>query len=597
MGGKDDVIVGFKYHLGMQQVLCHGPIDEIVQIDIGDRMAWNTGQTGSGTITIDEKKLFGGKDREGGISGDIDIAMGEPTQTANAYLESILSPYDDDMPLPAFRGVVSAYLKQVYIGLNPYIKPWKWKIKRTQIGHDGAAMWYIAKADIDGDMNPAHIIRECLVSSDWGLGYPTSTIDDTAFQDAADTLVDEDFGLSFLWVRQQSIEDFIHLVEKYILGRVYVDPVTGLFVLKLIRNDYVVDDLPLFDESNTLSCDKYQRRGWGETTNEVTVIYTDRETGKGKPVTIQNLANIQQQGRVVTMTTDYSAISSPSLAARVCQRDLGVFSAPLATLEITVNRDAWALMPGEAFKFTWPENDIDELIFRVGELNLGNIDAGEIKITAIEDYFTLPSGSYWEEQPPGWIDPNGPPDIDTITTEQDIMELPYYEVVQRISEADQQFLDPDFGFAGVCEREPHGNNFWYGYNLYTSANNDAPPVTPPIEESSYDYDIDISVGNDLDDTIAAGATKIFRMQFAPAAGQAIVHFSAVSLGGNICFRFSVVHYNYAQTFCGPESSASIASDATETSWVVARDGYFYIEMHNEGSAGTFRFDWHKQANY
>ncbi len=51
------------------------------------------------------------------------------------------------------------------------------------------------------DMNPAHIIRECLTEP-WGLGYTDSDIDDDAFMSAADALYNEGMGISLLWDRE-----------------------------------------------------------------------------------------------------------------------------------------------------------------------------------------------------------------------------------------------------------------------------------------------------------------------------------------------------------------------------------------------------------
>ncbi len=44
-------------------------------------------------------------------------------------------------------------------------------------------------------MNPAHIIRECLTNSVWGIGVSESNIDDVSFKKAADTLFDEQMGM------------------------------------------------------------------------------------------------------------------------------------------------------------------------------------------------------------------------------------------------------------------------------------------------------------------------------------------------------------------------------------------------------------------
>jgi hypothetical protein len=83
--------------------------------------------------------------------------MGEASQGRNAYLQSVLGSV-----IPAFRGVFSLVLKRVRVAaMNPYIKPWSVRAKRI------SRPWNSPHAEIDGDANPAHIVRECLTNGDW----------------------------------------------------------------------------------------------------------------------------------------------------------------------------------------------------------------------------------------------------------------------------------------------------------------------------------------------------------------------------------------------------------------------------------------------
>ena len=134
MGGKKSQTVGYRYKVGVHFVLCHGPIDNIKAIYVDDKTAWvaPTEDTGTGltdgyeTIHIDQPGLFGGEDREGGIVGDLDLGMGHKTQPKNGYLQSVLK----DKLIPAYRGVVPIILKHMYVGTNPYLKPWKFRAQR-----------------------------------------------------------------------------------------------------------------------------------------------------------------------------------------------------------------------------------------------------------------------------------------------------------------------------------------------------------------------------------------------------------------------------------------------------------------------------------
>ena len=77
-------------------------------------------------------------------------------------------------------------------------------------------------------------------------------------------------------------------------------PTTGLFQIRLIRNDYTVSTLPLLDESNIKEMVSYQRIALSDTVNQLTIYYTDANTGEERSVTVQDLANFMLQGKIVS---------------------------------------------------------------------------------------------------------------------------------------------------------------------------------------------------------------------------------------------------------------------------------------------------------
>jgi len=144
MGGSSKkVTVGYKYYAGMHLVLCHGVADKLIRIQVDDRDAWY-GEADDESITIDKPNLFGGESREGGIKGTVDVQMGKNTQMPNSYLVSKLGSL-----VPAFRGVVGVVLRQVYMGLNPYLKNWNFRVQRIHRRYDDQVQWYDEKAEIN----------------------------------------------------------------------------------------------------------------------------------------------------------------------------------------------------------------------------------------------------------------------------------------------------------------------------------------------------------------------------------------------------------------------------------------------------------------
>jgi hypothetical protein len=158
-------------------------------------------------------------------------------------------------------------------------------IQSFNIEHRGGsgflAVRYSAGFSVESfDMNPAHIIRECLTDKEWGMGYSEADIDDASFIAAADTLFDEQMGISILWQRENTIEAFVQDIIRHIDAALYVDRRTGKFVLKLIRDDYDPNALITLTPDNIERVENYKRPAFGDLVNSVTVIYDDCDDGR-----------------------------------------------------------------------------------------------------------------------------------------------------------------------------------------------------------------------------------------------------------------------------------------------------------------------------
>jgi len=147
-------------------------------------------------------------------------------------------------------------------------------------GEKGVLMMRVTSQETTScpDMNPAHIIRECLTDKEWGMGYTDADIDDVAFTAAADTLYAEQMGISILWQRENTIEAFVQDIVRHIDAALYVDRRTGKFVLKLIRSE-ATPTLTL-GPNNIERVENYKRPAFGDLVNSVTVIYDDCDDGK-----------------------------------------------------------------------------------------------------------------------------------------------------------------------------------------------------------------------------------------------------------------------------------------------------------------------------
>lgn len=273
-----------------------------------------------------------------------------------------------------------------------------------------------------GDMNPAHIIHECLTDTSWGMGTPETALDDDAFRAAADTLFSEGFGLSMLWTRRTSIEAFVQEVLDHIQAVLFVDPATGLLTLKLIRGDYDEGALDILTPDNA-ELSNFSRKLWGEITNEIVVTWTNPENEKEETITVQDDASIATQGGVISDPRNYYGVRSARLAMQLAYRDLRSAGQPLASCDVSVDRSQYDLRPGSVIKVTWPEYDLSEVVMRVQYVDYGRPGDPEIKAQLMEDVFGLDAGAYGEPASSAWVDPSAAPDvIETV----EIFTLPYF---------------------------------------------------------------------------------------------------------------------------------------------------------------------------
>lgn len=453
--GGGSTTVGYKYFMGLHMGLCAGPVDAILEIRAGDRTAWSGTVSVSSQLTIDAPELFGGDEREGGIAGKLDVMMGEEGQLPNGYLAGAQNGVQ-----PAYLGLLGVVFRKGLISANnPYIKPWAFRVRRILKGWRGDDVWYSTKAEIvlpgsvGKAMNPAHIIYECLTNDDWGLGYSPSTINETNFIAAADAFHAEGLGLCLQWLRQQPIETFIQQVLDHAGANLGQSRTSGLFELRLIRGGYDPLTLPVFDPSNIVALDSFQRPSIAEAVNEVTVKFDELSTGKEGSVTVQNLANVQAQGGVVSQGKAYPGLPTADLAIRVALRDLRAVSTPLAKVRMRVQRSAYGLLPGDLIRFTWPDLEIDSLVMRVISIAGGTLRNGEISIECVEDVFELPTNAYTQQPEVGWDDPATAPAAASART---FTEAPFLLVQRALGATAAAALDPLSGYvmAGAARPNP-----------------------------------------------------------------------------------------------------------------------------------------------
>ncbi len=447
--GSKKQTVGHRYLMSLHMGLCM-TMDELVEIKVGDRIAWGKNAPApsinsklgfsyrTSTITttynstnnenhlrIYQPNLFNGDEGEGGIDGTLIIMKGASDQRPLPQLQQMYNS-----PVPAYRGVVTMFYDGMVSANSPYPKAWAFRVRRTETN------WYNEKSTIwldDGNdnqikaMNPAHILFEAQTNADWGRGTAIEQIDIDSFQQCADILYDEKFGMCIAWKRQDSLKQFIQQILDHIGGALMIDRTTGLWKLVLIRESATPENLPTFDyQTGILRIEEDNNTSNDLVTNQMVISYTDPISNETRTVRTENLASIQRDGTILQNKT-YIGIPTAELAGRVASRDMKITQSHLKKFKVIFDRRAYLLQPASAFVLKLPHRGIEHIIMRAVRVEHNELTNGEISVTAVQDVFGLPKTAYSQLQPSLWVKPDFQPlPIESVK----LFELPYTHLLE-----------------------------------------------------------------------------------------------------------------------------------------------------------------------
>jgi hypothetical protein len=396
-------------------------------------------------------------------------------------------------------------------------------VKGEDVGDAGSSgNWAYAATEVDGsdpgapDMNPAHVLRECLTNGEWGYSYDDDDIDDTSFMAAADTLYAEGMGVSYLWDDQSTeIDDVVEKVLEHINGTLYVDRRTQLWTLVLIRADYDPTTLHEFTEGvDIIEMNDFNQPGFAELVNTVQVTYYDLTLGQTATVTVSDPALLLQQGVVVSQQNTYEMLSNANIASRVAQRDLANSSQPLAsgTIYLVPNQYSNALHRGSVLKVTFAKYGLQQSILRVTSITFGNTTTKVIKVSFVQDGFVMPDTAV--------VTPTNPqiPVDSTVpvpATYRLVQEVPYFYLAREQGQGNINSIlnnDPTVGYLGVAAGRDDPNmraEVWVdpGSGYAEAANLDFCPVgilLSGVAMLAGTFTFDLTLSTDLDQVSAPG---------------------------------------------------------------------------------------------
>lgn len=512
--GKKQTQKVTTYYAGMHMVLCNAPIDSISLVQVKEKTVNSAPITGTSDVYINQPEIFGGLKREGGITGTLSFLFGLPSQTANAYLSSLLGT------IPAYRGVVSVILNKLYLGTSYYMQTWRFFATRTQVREKGTAQWQpayvspnlpldltysytyvgaetlpelfglttaqvftgyyvikgatiwvvlddtqlnqasgfqlISSSSYTGLINAVHVIRECLTDTEWGLGEAENQIDETSFLSAAITCYNEGLGFSWLWDKNKSISDFIAEVAGHINAVVFRDRKDNLWKITLIRKIQDLGTLPVITTDHVKKINKLSRKQFYDLTSQYLLKYESNLTFKEASVRVSDPSLAARQGKEILTSASFSGVATPEVAKILAARELKNLSTPVYTGSLVGDRTLADLNPGDAFVLKAFDALETDLVLRVISLDLGTILKEAVTIEFTEDAFEATrsvEGSGYDSGETKWtpVDYTAPPVL-----YRKVFESPYYIQALEKGDAAAQAISPLSSFIRATAVSPSG---------------------------------------------------------------------------------------------------------------------------------------------
>lgn len=257
------------------------------------------------------------------------------------------------------------------------------------------------------ESNPAACLY-LLLTDEWvGLGLPQSKIDLQSFSDAADTLYTEGNGFSMYVEKATKAKKIIKEIIKQIDGTLYLDPTDQKLYLGLVREDYNLPSLPIFDDSNVVKIASYKETAWADTYNEVRLTYEDRRAEYvDKFAVAQDSSNASASGRIKSININFPGVKVASTANKLAARELKFYATPQTHVSLHINRQGSSLRPGSVLKWTSDAYQITEMVLRVHRIALSETDDGIIVVDCTRDKYS-DVASIFNDPDTHWLDDFG----------------------------------------------------------------------------------------------------------------------------------------------------------------------------------------------
>lgn len=360
-------------------------------------------------------------------------------------------------------------------------------------------------------MNPAHIIYQSITDS-WMGDEPVAVINEESFRVAADRLYLEGMGLCTTWVAgDESVERFQQRICDVAGASLTRSPIDGRYHLDLIRDDYVLEDLPILTDDDIISYTE-QPGTLDEAVNQVVVEWFDPAAKEDRSTApLHSLGGIQRAGGVVAQVSTYREIPVEALALRVGERDLLTKGQAQRKFDLVTTRVAWYWRPQQRFRLLAPRRGIADMVCRVGEIDRGTLRSGAISFSALQDVYGMPETSFVLPEPGDGGDASAPPAPPAAAR---VEEMPYPMLVGIMPPGELAALGADDAYL-FAVATPAGSELGYTLHVdagagYQEADEAAWTPTALVTAAAGPYDLVVPIASlRNDEEVVAGAMVLW----------------------------------------------------------------------------------------
>lgn len=432
---KTTIQKGFKYYLGWQSLICWSG-NEIgirkVWMNVYDSNIEESSQAAvwiNGTaslannptgihVDIDNENMFGGCDEGGGFVGSLHVYFGGDAQSVDPWMVNQMSLDTVEADLkgltPRYGEFMTVVVPKAYVGKQASIP----------------SIWYeivnypnnLGFSQIGNDINPAEAIYEIITNINWGCCCSPDRIDLDSLRALGTVCNTEELGISVVIDSTTTAKDVLNKILAHINAVKFDSPTTGKLTFKMIRSDYDINDLTVFDTSNCASME-FTRLDWSQTSSTISVSFTNAEDNyENGTVPYSDIANRLITGSYATKTVDGSYFTTSVNAKAYAMAESLSAAYPLSSATIETNRIGYNKTIGDPILVRWSPYGISKMVMRITDIDYGSLTSSKIKITTLEDVFGFSKTEYTYGSGSEWTTPDYLPE--TVAYKK-YMEAPY----------------------------------------------------------------------------------------------------------------------------------------------------------------------------